>query len=244
VQAVDGCLDGALDRAFCAVRPPGHHATSDRAMGFCLFNNVAVAAAHALSRGLERVLVIDWDVHHGNGTQEIFESDPRVLYVSSHAFPFFPGTGGLGEVGEGDGTGFSVNLPLPQGCGDAEYARLYRTVVNPLCRAFDPQIVLVSAGFDAWGGDPLVGMAVTAAGFAELADVCVGIADATAAQGRAVFVLEGGYALDGIALSSAALVGRLLGDPHEPVTPATGPFDRLVEAFKQHHCRYWPVLGS
>src|SRR5262249_16876692 len=171
-DAVDRVLDGALDRAFCIVRPPGHHALADRAMGFCLFNNVAVAAAHALDRGLSRVLVVDFDGHPGNGTQATFyDDDPGVLYVSSHAYPFYPGTGALAETGAGAGRGFTVNLPLPNGAGDAEYARVYRDIVEPIARAFDPEIVLVSAGFDAYRDDPLAGMDLTVRGYAELMDV-------------------------------------------------------------------------
>src|SRR5262245_14910941 len=155
VDAVERVLRGDVDRAYCCVRPPGHHAEADRAMGFCLYNNVAVAAAHAVARGVTRVMITDFDVHHGNGTQHIFERDPRVLYLSSHAFPFYPGTGALGEVGEGPGRGFTVNLPMPAGCGDAEYARVYREFVEPIGRAFDPELLLVSAGFDPGEGDPI-----------------------------------------------------------------------------------------
>src|SRR5437867_1464999 len=155
VEAVDHVLAGEADRAFCAVRPPGHHAEADRAMGFCLFNNVAVAAAHALGGGLERVMVVDWDVHHGNGTQAMFYEDPRVLYLSSHEFPFYPGTGALYEVGEGRGRGFTVNLPMPAGLGDTEYARVYREIVEPVGRAFDPQLLLVCVGLDPDVNDPL-----------------------------------------------------------------------------------------
>jgi acetoin utilization deacetylase AcuC-like enzyme len=172
-------------------------------MGFCLFNNVAVGAAAALARGLRRVAVIDFDVHHGNGTQEAFYRDPRVLYVSSHRFPFYPGTGDLDEVGEGDGRGFTVNLPMPAALGDGEYRRAYREVVEPIGRAFDPELVLVSAGFDPHRDDPIGGMAVTPSGFAELMDVCLTVASG-AARGRLVAVLEGGYDLDGIAESTAA----------------------------------------
>src|SRR5438477_8479193 len=134
VDAVERVLAGDAERAFCAVRPPGHHAEADRAMGFCLFNNVAVGAAHALARGVERVMVVDWDVHHGNGTQHVFYDDPRLLYLSSHEFPFYPGTGALDEVGEGRGRGFTVNLPMPAGLGDTEYARVYREYVEPVGR--------------------------------------------------------------------------------------------------------------
>ncbi|PYQ04318.1 MAG: histone deacetylase [Acidobacteria bacterium] len=244
VDAVERVLGREADRVFCAVRPPGHHAEADRAMGFCYFNNVAVGAAHALARGLERVMVVDWDVHHGNGTQHSFYDDPRVLYLSSHEFPFYPGTGALDEVGEGAGRGFTVNLPMPAGMGDTEYARVYRQVVEPIGRAFDPQVLLVSVGFDPHVSDPLAGMRVTERGFAELADACLSIA-AGAAGSRAVFVLEGGYDLEGIARSSAAVVGLLAGGTHEPLAwPASGPIDRLVEAYRKQLAPYWPVLRS
>jgi acetoin utilization deacetylase AcuC-like enzyme len=241
VDAVDRVLDGGLDRAFCLVRPPGHHAEADRAMGFCLYNNVAVAAAHALARGLSRIAVIDFDVHHGNGTQHSFEDDPRVLYVSSHAFPFYPGTGALEEMGRGAGHGFTVNLPLPPGMGDGEYARVYRDLVAPIARAFDAELVLVSAGFDAWGGDPLAPMALTARGYEELAAVCLGAAQGRA-RGRAVFVLEGGYDLGGLAAAAAAVTRALLGDETRPVAPTGAPMDRLIAAYARALAPAWPVL--
>ena len=242
VDAVERVLDGSLDRAFCAVRPPGHHATPGRAMGFCLLNNVAVGAAAALARGLKRVAVIDFDVHHGNGTQEAFWRDPRVLFVSSHQFPYYPGTGALDEVGEGEGRGFTVNLPMPAGLGDGEYRRAYREIVEPIVRAFDPELVLVSAGFDAHRDDPLGGMALSAAGFAELMDVCLTTASG-AARGRLVAVLEGGYDLDGIAEASAAVVGRMLGRPFAAPDAAPRPgFDRLLEAYRTAHAGHWPVV--
>jgi acetoin utilization deacetylase AcuC-like enzyme len=207
-------------------------------MGFCLFNNAAVAAAHALASGLSRVLVLDIDVHHGNGTQNIFESDPRVLYVSSHAFPFYPGSGAVDEVGTGDGTGFTVNLPLPQGMGDADYARVYRGVVEPVARSFAPELVLVSAGFDAFGGDPLAGMRLTARGYAELMDV----ARTCAAPGTGVVVLlEGGYDLDGLASCSAAVAHMLLGEEHEAVPPSAR-VEPLVDVYRRQHGPFWPVL--
>jgi acetoin utilization deacetylase AcuC-like enzyme len=244
VDAVERVLSGEIDRAFCAVRPPGHHAEADRAMGFCLFNNVAVGAAHALARGVSRVLVIDWDVHHGNGTQEIFYGDPRVLYASSHAFPFYPGTGGFDEVGEGAGRGFTVNLPMPAGSGDAEYRQIYRELVEPIGRAFDPELLLVSVGFDPYRGDPLAPMQVTPGGFAELAEVCLATA-AGAAHGRAVFVLEGGYDLGGIAASSAAVADVLLGRPPEPVAErAAGRVERLCALYRQELAAYWPCVNG
>jgi acetoin utilization deacetylase AcuC-like enzyme len=242
VDATDRVLVGEMDRAFCAVRPPGHHAEADRAMGFCLFNNVAVGAARALESGLRRVAVVDFDVHHGNGTQNMFYGDPRVLYVSSHAYPFYPGTGGLDEVGEGKGEGFTVNLPLPGTMGDAEYARIYREIVEPVVRAFDPELVLVSVGFDPHRDDPLAGMAVTERGFAALAASCLAGA-AGAAKGRAVFVLEGGYDLDGIAASTAAVMRVLLGETVETGGDPAPWIDPLISLFRKHHGQYWPALA-
>jgi acetoin utilization deacetylase AcuC-like enzyme len=241
VDAVDRVLAGELDRAFCAVRPPGHHAETARAMGFCLFNNVAVAAAHALARGLERVAVIDFDVHHGNGTQDTFYADPRVLYVSSHAYPFYPGTGALGEVGEGAGRGFTVNLPLPPGMGDLEYARVYREFVVPVGRAFDPQLVIVSAGFDPYDGCPIAPMRVTPRGFAEIAQACLDVAGG-AARGRVVFALEGGYNLDGIAKSAAAVMRVVGGRAPDRLDGAAPRLDVLVSAYREELARFWPAL--
>ena len=244
VDAVESVLDGAIDRAFCSVRPPGHHATPDRAMGFCVLNNVAVGVAAALARGLSRVAVIDFDVHHGNGTQEAFYRDRRVLFVSSHQFPFYPGTGDLDEVGEGDGRGFTVNLPMPAGMGDGDFRRAYREIVEPIGRAFDPELVLVSAGFDAYRDDPLGGMALTPAGFAELMDVCLAVASG-AARGRLVAVLEGGYDIDGIADSTAAVVARMLGRLFSAPDAAPRPdVERLLEAYRTTHARHWPVLRA
>jgi acetoin utilization deacetylase AcuC-like enzyme len=241
-DAVDRVLAGELDRAFCAVRPPGHHAEAERAMGFCLFNNIAVAAARALAAGLRRVAVVDFDVHHGNGTQHIFEDDPRVLYVSTHAYPFYPGTGGLGEVGEGKGEGFTVNLPLPAAMGDAEYGRIYAEIVEPVVRAFDPEVVLVSAGFDPHRADPLAGMAVTERGFGWIAASCLAGASG-AAKGRAIFVLEGGYDLDGIAASTGQVMRVLLGETVETAGGPASRIDPLIGLFRKHHGQYWSALA-
>ena len=244
VDAVTRVLDGVLDRAFCLSRPPGHHAERERVMGFCYFNNVAAAAAEALARGLARVLVVDFDVHHGNGTQQIFEDDPRVLYVSSHEHPFYPGTGGLNETGTGKGRGFTVNLPLPAGCGDAEYLAVYRAIVAPVAAAYDPELVLVSAGFDAYGGDPLAGMRLTADGYGALAGVCLDAAGGSA-RGRVVAALEGGYDLDGIAVSSAALTRvLLLGEAPPRVTGEPHPIvERLLAAYREALSPWWPGVA-
>jgi acetoin utilization deacetylase AcuC-like enzyme len=241
--AVERVLDGELDRAFCAVRPPGHHATAGQAMGFCFFNNVAIGAAAALARGIERVAVIDFDVHHGNGTQEIFWDSPNVLFVSSHQFPLYPGSGAVDEMGAGAGRGLSVNLPLPAGCGDAEYTRVYREIVLPVGRAFDPQLVLVSAGFDAARGDPLASMDLTDRGFSAVMDVCLGVAGG-AARGRLVAVLEGGYGLEAMSSSAAAVVGRLM---DRPTTfgdePDRSSAEGLVTSLRAAHAALWPVLA-
>ena len=241
-EAVDVVLDGTLDSVFCAVRPPGHHAESRRVMGFCLFNNVAVGVAHALRRGLERVLVIDFDVHHGNGTQQIFYGDSRVLYISSHAFPFYPGTGAIDEVGEGAGRGFTVNLPLPTGCGDAEYGSVYREIVAPIGRAFDPQLVLVSAGFDPHVADPLAGMRVTEEGFRTVARACLSTATGPA-RGRCVFVLEGGYDLNALASSAAGVAREMLGEDCQSSTTEAGRLaSGLVARYRQAFAEFWPVV--
>jgi acetoin utilization deacetylase AcuC-like enzyme len=183
------------DAAFALVRPPGHHAERDRAMGFCLYNNVAVAAAHALSRGLDRVAIVDIDVHHGNGTQWMFYDNPRVLYVSTHQFPFYPGTGAADETGTGAGAGFTVNIPLEMGATDADYDLVYAAVVMPVIRQFAPQLVLVSAGFDAHERDPLASMRVTTAGYTTVVRHVV----AAAAESPIALVTEGGYDLGALA---------------------------------------------
>ena len=193
VGAVEAVLAGRANAALALVRPPGHHATPSWGMGFCIFNNVAVAARLALDEGgLERVLIVDWDVHHGNGTQEAFYHDGRVLYFSTHQYPHYPGSGAVREVGAGAGTGFMVNVPLPAGSGDPGYRRVFTEVLLPVARRFRPQLVLVSAGYDCHWADPLAGMHLTVRGFAHLAAVARTIAEEFC-PGRLVLALEGGY---------------------------------------------------
>ena len=207
--AVDAVLEQEVAGAFCAVRPPGHHAGRDRAMGFCLFNNVAVAACHALSAaGIGRVLVVDWDVHHGNGTQDIFCRDPRVMYLSLHQWPLYPGTGRAEEIGEGEGMGLTCNRPLPPGTGDEVFLAALQEGLEG-AEGFAPQFVLISCGFDGLREDPLGGWALTAEGFAEATRRVCRLAERTAA-GRLVSVLEGGYDLEALGRSAAAHVKALL----------------------------------
>jgi acetoin utilization deacetylase AcuC-like enzyme len=208
VEAVERVLGGAHERALALVRPPGHHAERGRAMGFCFYNNAAVAAAHARALGAGRVAIVDYDVHHGNGTQHIFEDDASVLYVSMHQYPFYPGTGDVGEVGVGDGRGYTVNLPIEIGAVDEDYRIVFDEVVSPVVRAFRPDLVMVSAGFDAHERDPLGGMRLTTGAFAamtgglrQIATECCG--------GRLVLVTEGGYDLKALADSLRGVVATL-----------------------------------
>ncbi len=227
-EIVDALLAGEAPVAASLHRPPGHHADAGRAMGFCLFNSVAVAARHAIdAHGLERVLILDWDVHHGNGTNDIFHADPRVLFVSIHQSPLYPGSGAATDRGSGPGTGFTVNLPVPGGSGDAVYRALVDHVVVPAARAYTPQLVLVSAGFDAHAADPLAGCTVTEAGFAAMA---ASVRRLAAELGVPVgLVLEGGYDLTALADSLAATLEMLARDPAAlPAQPA--PPHPLAEA--------------
>jgi acetoin utilization deacetylase AcuC-like enzyme len=216
LNAVDAVVRGDVRTAYCLVRPPGHHATPVQAMGFCVFNHVAVAAAYLRERhGLERVAIVDIDVHHGNGTQDAFWRDASVLYVSTHEYPFYPGTGAAGEVGEGEGTGFTVNVPMPHGSGDDEHAAAFDEIVLPVLTRFRPQFVLVSAGFDAHFADPLAMQQLSVDGYGTLVERIVAAADVLC-DGRVVAAQEGGYDLTALPWCVRRTVEVLTG---EPVTP-------------------------
>jgi acetoin utilization deacetylase AcuC-like enzyme len=239
---LDAVMAGHVHNGFAFVRPPGHHAERQRAMGFCLFNNVAVGAEYLRRRhGLERILIVDWDLHHGNGTQHMFESDPGVLYVSSHQYPYYPGTGAIDEVGRGNGEGYTVNLAFPAGFGDAEYFDGFTRIVEPIVQQYAPQFVLISAGFDAHARDPLGGMQVTEAGFRALARLLLTVAH-DHAGGRCAAILEGGYDLTAIRNSSAAVLGELQGDAG-PLAPPTAPSRAagLIERVRKVQARYWKL---
>ena len=223
LAAADAVLDGDLSRAFSLVRPPGHHATPDRAMGFCLFNNVAISAAHLLERrGMERVAIIDFDVHHGNGTQDAFYSDGRVLYFSTHQHPFYPGSGDWLEVGDGPGRGANLNVPFPAGCGDAALLAAHREICVPAVKRFRPQFILVSAGFDAHFADPLAQLRVSTAGYYEVATLLRELADELC-EGRIVFALEGGYDHTALGWSVQACFDALAGNDFAPDPLGRGP---------------------
>jgi acetoin utilization deacetylase AcuC-like enzyme len=241
VALVDALLDGSAGSGVSALRPPGHHAEPERAMGFCFFGNVAVAARRAASaHGLERVLVLDWDVHHGNGTEAIFAADPSVLFVSIHEWPLYPGTGPASYVGEGPGEGYTVNLPVPSGSGDPVWRSLVEHVGARLVELWEPQLVLVSAGFDAHRDDPLATCTVTEEGFAGMTASLRRAADAVGAP--LGLVLEGGYDLGGLSRSMAALMPVLVGSvPADPGSVARHP---LADDAAARLAPWWPGLAG
>jgi acetoin utilization deacetylase AcuC-like enzyme len=237
VGAVESALSG--ESAFAIARPPGHHAGRATGMGFCLLNHVAVAAEHARSRGAEKVAILDWDVHHGNGTQDVFYDDCQVLYLSAHQSPFYPGTGGVREVGEGEGRGFTVNVPLPAGSGEATYAAAFAGVFLPVLREFGPALILISAGYDAHVADPLGGMALEAGSFGRFAAQLASLAREVGAAPLAL-VLEGGYNLGALTGGVAATIRGV----EEPQGAPEGYMkdSRPVEAARKVVASFWESL--
>jgi acetoin utilization deacetylase AcuC-like enzyme len=239
IALVDALVDGSASKGVALLRPPGHHATDDRGMGFCLLNNAAIAARHAVrARGLERVAILDWDVHHGNGTQDIFWSDPHVLYLSLHQYPLYPGTGAAREAGAGEGRGYTVNIPLSADANDAVYSTAFDSLVLPVIDEYKPELILVSAGFDAHTRDPLGGMLLTEAGYAAMTRGLTRAAEKSA-KGRIALLLEGGYDLSAIegslAASIDAMLGRELGEREaiEAEAPADGRHESELDAARQ-----------
>jgi acetoin utilization deacetylase AcuC-like enzyme len=241
VELVRAVVSGSASNGFALVRPPGHHATPGRGMGFCLFNNIAVAARAAIDEiGLARVLIVDWDVHHGNGTQEVFYGTPQVFFFSTHQHPHYPGTGGWNERGAGPGLGYTANVPLPAGVGDAGFRRIFAEILEPLAERFRPELILVSAGYDAHWNDPLAGLRLSLEGYWEMARSVAALAGRLCG-GRLVVILEGGYDLDmlacGVANTCRALLGDLTAGP-DPLGPSPWPerrVDDVLQAVKRVH---------
>jgi acetoin utilization deacetylase AcuC-like enzyme len=221
-----------IDNGFALVRPPGHHAEKKKSMGFCLFNNVAVAAHHAINNyGMKRVMIVDWDLHHGNGTQNSFYETDKVLYFSTHQFPYYPGTGDVEETGKGKGKGYTVNIPLPGYQGNSDYASVFNDIILPIGREYKPELILVSCGFDIYGGDPLGLMEVTAPGFAYFTRCMVNLAEELCG-GKLLITLEGGYDLNGQRDGAMAVLSELCGQ-----TLDTGHAINLDDEYATELCR-------
>jgi acetoin utilization deacetylase AcuC-like enzyme len=243
---IDKIFDGTVQNGFALVRPPGHHAERDRAMGFCLFNNVALGACYAMNTySVNKVLIADWDIHHGNATQNSFYGDPRVLYFSTHRFPYYPGSGNITEVGRGQGKGFTVNVPLSPGHGDMEFYQIFKQILAPIARAFEPELILVSAGFDTYVDDPLGGMRVTPKGYGALTRIMMDLAESYCSA-RLAMTLEGGYHLAGLRESTKAVLKELVHDTtltqRDLEALEQGPAPPIVDEVRKVQKPYWPSL--
>jgi len=226
LKVLDAILSGEVPAGIALVRPPGHHATQTRAMGFCLLNNIAIAARHAQNQGLEKILIVDFDVHHGNGTQDIFDADPNVFFLSSHQAGIFPGTGHVHEVGTGEGEGTIVNVPLPPRSGDRAFINIYDQILIPLANRFQPEIILVSAGFDAHWSDPLANLLLTKGGYYKIAQSLTSLAQSLC-EGRILFVLEGGYDPTTLFDCVATVLNAMAGEPFEEHEEDLAPYSEI-----------------
>ncbi len=247
VRGLEEVMEGRFRRVFCLNRPPGHHAEDNRAMGFCIFNNIAIAARVAQKKyGLNRIAIVDWDVHHGNGTQHEFAADKEVLFFSVHQSPNFPGTGSIKETGRGEGEGYTINVPLPPGCGDSDYLKAFKEILVPVMQEFQPQLLMLSAGQDAYHLDPLASMKLTIRGYYEMASMLGEIADEYA-NGRFLSCLEGGYHLEGqaeVILQAMNALGTWnLPVPNENGDSYTGEMSgRKINEVKEAQKHYWRIL--
>ena len=245
---VDKIYEGTVENGFALVRPPGHHAERHRAMGFCLFNNIAYGALYAQKvRGAERVLIVDWDLHHGNATQHSFYDNPKVLFLSTHQYPHYPGSGALQEVGRGKGSGYTINVPLRSGYGDGDFYQIFKAILGPVTEGFKPDFILVSAGFDTYYQDPLGGMRVTPRGYAALTRILMELAH-THCSGKLALTLEGGYHLEGLRESVKAVLKELSGDSmltdNELASlTATSPPSVIKEVIAVQK-KFWPQLKA
>lgn len=251
LSAIDAVMTGSIENAFALVRPPGHHATPAAGMGFCFFNNIAIGARYAIRKyGLKRVLIVDWDVHHGNGTEQAFYSDPSVLYFSVHRSYIYPGTGWPENVGEGNGKGFNVNVPLPAGTGNYGYGQVFSQILQPVAFSYQPELVLISAGQDAHHLDPLGGMALTEEGYRKMTEQVLEIAG-KCSNGRVVAALEGGYSLEGLSRSVLAIISTM----EDGLSPGREEesadrerqlerVQKIIDMVKETLGRYWPVLSK
>jgi acetoin utilization deacetylase AcuC-like enzyme len=242
LELADAILSSRVSNGFALVRPPGHHAERSKAMGFCIFNNIAIAARYLQRKyNFENILIVDFDLHHGNGTQHSFYNDKGVLYFSTHQYPYYPGTGWYEEIGDGEGRGYTINIPMSYGMGDEEYLYAFRDILVPVAEAYLPDIILVSAGFDTYFNDPLGGMAVTEAGFAAMSRILLDIAEKHCG-GKTLFVLEGGYDLKGLATSSKAVIMELKGQsayPYQKKGEVSTAIVQMTATIKRLLLPYW-----